>query len=414
MSSLTLLESSDTERSQQSESGSSDSVTLRRNYDPNYSKAKLWLASAESKLKVKPLVLRFRPRWAAGGDELCRAAEELDKAGHQLDCLNLVRRAAYCYLRAHLVLRAVKTLELGLSIALDQHRQATISRADLISLAETVQSLHLSLAQPDEAVRALEVVAQHLLQDSQTHPGDGERGLALLNKALNILVTSGRHCRAGSVALTMLTVSYHRHSVTTTDMMQVGKTCLNMFVMTSNVNMAGTALSTLILALIKHSQSNAKAEANILYQDNVGNISKEVRDSLKLILEADWDKLSFDGELESLRSRIKTGETKEILLLSSPQVWVGEEGTSGKMSDRKGLAKSSMVLAGAALPLSVLAFNPRGRGGISQFREVQDQKRDHPGGRATGKAVQAVHADENGYEAFQPQDVGKPNDGNLV
>ena len=46
--------------------------------------------------------------------------------------------------------------------------------------------------------------------------------------------------------------------------------------------------------------------------------------------------------------------------------------------------------------------------------EVQDQKRDHPGGRATGKAVQAVHADENGYEAFQPQDVGKPNDGNLV
>ena len=51
MSSLTLLESSsDTERSQQSES-SSDSVRLSRNYDPNYSKAKLWLASAESKVR---------------------------------------------------------------------------------------------------------------------------------------------------------------------------------------------------------------------------------------------------------------------------------------------------------------------------------------------------------------------------
>ena len=350
-------------------------------------------------LKVKPLALRFRPRWAAGGDELCRAAEELDKCGHQLDCLNLVRRAAYCYLRAHLVLRAVKTLELGLSIALQQHRQSAISRAEVLSLAETVQSLHLSLNQPDDAVRALEVVAQHLLQDS-TCPEDAEKGLALLNKALNILVTSGRHCRAGSVALTMLTVSYHRHSVTTTDIIQVGKTCLNMFVMTSNVNMAGTALSTLILALIKHSQSEAKAEANILYQDNVGNISKEVRDSLKLILEADWDKLSFDADLETLRAKIKTGETKEILLegfLSSPQVSVGEDGISQKRG-RKGLAKSSMVLAGAALPLSVLAFNPRGRGGISQFREVQDQK--------TGKAV---HADENGYEAFQPQDVGKPS-----
>ena len=49
MSSLTLLESS-SDRSQQSESGS-DSVTLMRNYDPNYSKAKLWLASAESKVR---------------------------------------------------------------------------------------------------------------------------------------------------------------------------------------------------------------------------------------------------------------------------------------------------------------------------------------------------------------------------
>ena len=65
---------------------------------------------------MKPLSLRFRPRWVAGGDELCRAAEELYKCGHHLDCLNLVRRATYCYLRAHLVLRAVKTLELGLSI----------------------------------------------------------------------------------------------------------------------------------------------------------------------------------------------------------------------------------------------------------------------------------------------------------
>ena len=45
MSSLTLLESSsDSERSQQS-------LPLMRNYDPNYSKAKLWLASAESKVR---------------------------------------------------------------------------------------------------------------------------------------------------------------------------------------------------------------------------------------------------------------------------------------------------------------------------------------------------------------------------
>ena len=356
---------------------------------------------------MKPLCLRFRPRWVAGADELCRAAEELDKCGHQVECLNLVRRAAYCYLRAHLVLRAVKTLEVGLSIALHQHRQSNISRTELVCLAETVQSLHLTLNQPDDAVKALEAVADHLLQD-QTCPEDGEKGLALLNKALNILVTTGRHCRAGTVALTVLTASYHLDTVTASHIVEVGKTCLNMSVMTNNVNMAGTCLSTLILALIKHCQNGAKAEANILYQDNVGNISKEVRDSLKIILEADWDQLSLEADLETLRAKIKTGDTKENLLegfLSSPQYSVGEEGISKKRGTR-GLAKPSMILAGAALPLSVLAFNPRGRGGISQFREVQDQRKDSQGGKATGKAV---HVDENGYEAFQPQDVGKPN-----
>lgn len=229
---------------------------------------------------------------------------------------------------------------------------------------------------------------------------------ALTNSSL---VTSGRHCRAGTVALTMLTVIYHRHSVAPSHIIEVGKTCLNMFVMTNNVNMAGTCLSTLILALIKHCQNSAKAEAKILYQDNVGNISKEVRDSLNIILEADWDTLALHADLETLRAKIKTGATKEILLegfLSSPQFSMGEERISKKRV-KPGLAKSSMIVAGAALPLSVLAFNPGGRGGISQVRELQDQKKDNQGGKATGKAV---HADENGYEAFQPQDVGHNGD----
>ena len=358
-------------------------------------------------LKVKPLSLRFRPRWLAGGDELCRAAEELSKAGHHLDCLNLVRRAAFCYLRAHLLLRAVKTLELGLSIAL-HHCLPHISRPDLLRLTSTVQSLHLTLNQPDDAVAALEVVAERLLEDPAS-PEDVERGLALLRKALSILLTSGRHSRAGTLALEMLNLSNsHHQTLSATDIVQVGKTCLNMSVITNNVNMAGTCLITLILLLIKHWENNAKAEAYMLYQDNVGNISKEVRDNLKVILEADWDRLCFDGDLETMRAKIRTGDSKERLLegfLSSPQFSVGEEGSSTRRATT-GRAKDSVILAGAALPLSVLAFKPGGRGGISQFREVQDQKKDNQGGKAAGRAV---HADENGYEAFQPQDVGKPN-----
>ena len=359
---------------------------------------------------MKPLSLRFRPRWVAGGDELCRAAEELYKCGHHLDCLNLVRRATYCYLRAHLLIRAAKTLEVGLSIAL-QHCHSSLTRAQLVSLASTVQSLHLTLNQPEDAVKALEVVAEHLLQEPAS-PEDVERGLALLRKALNILVTSGRHCRAGRLALDMLSLtsshSSHHRILPAPDIIQVGKICLKMSVMTNNVSMAGTCLTTLILLLIKHYENKAKAEAHILYQDNVGNISKEVRDSLKTILEADWDRLCLDGDLETLRAKIRRGETKEILLegfLSSPQVSGGEDGLSKKRGT-PGLTKSSVILAGAALPLSVLAFSPGGRGGISQFREVQEQRKDRQGGRAAGKAV---HADENGYEAFQPQDVGKPN-----
>ena len=79
---------------------------------------------------MKPLSLRFRPKYRAGGDELCRAAEELYKCGHHLQCLALLQRAKDCYVRAHLVIRAAKTLELGLTIAI-QHCYKDINRSEV-------------------------------------------------------------------------------------------------------------------------------------------------------------------------------------------------------------------------------------------------------------------------------------------
>ena len=130
MSSLTLLgSSSETSTSLKSES-SSDSIPIIRNYDPNYSKAKLWLASAESKLRVKPLSLRFRPRYRKGGDELSRAAEELYKCGQYVESIKLLQRAADCYGRAHLHITAAKTLDLGLKIAI-RHCHNDINRSQV-------------------------------------------------------------------------------------------------------------------------------------------------------------------------------------------------------------------------------------------------------------------------------------------
>ena len=226
-----------------------------------------------------------------------------------------------------------------------------------------------------------------------------DKGLALLNKGLNTLVTSGRHSRAASVAMEMLNFGFDHDNVGS-EMIEVGKTCLKMFVMTNNINMTGNCLITLILLLIKHFENNVKAQANILYQDNVGNISKELRDNLKTFLESDWEKLTLDQDIEKLRSKIRRGETKDLLLeefVSSPDISLSER------RERRGprVSKSTLMVAGAALPLSVLAFNPRSQRGISQFREVQDPG---PDGRV---GVRSGHVDENGYEAFKPQDVGK-------
>ena len=79
---------------------------------------------------MKPLSLRFRPRYRTGGDELCRAAEEMFKSGHHLQCLHLLQRAADCYEKAHLVITAAKTLDLGLSIAI-AHCHRDINRSQV-------------------------------------------------------------------------------------------------------------------------------------------------------------------------------------------------------------------------------------------------------------------------------------------
>ena len=275
----------------------------------------------------------------------------------------------------------------------------------LESLALSVHSLYLTAGQPDDAVRALQQTADLLLQD-RSCPEDGEHGLSLLYRALNTLVTSGRHSRAGAVAMEIINFGFDQHNVSS-DMIDVGKTGLKMFVMTNNVNMAGNCLITIILLLIKHFENNARTQVNTLYQDNVGNISKEVRENLKTILEADWDKLAFEGDIEQLRSKVRTGETKELLLgefVSSPECSVGRREASLATVSR--VSKSALMMTGAALPLSVLAFNPRSHGGVRQFREVQqDQKRE-----PSQVTPRPGHADENGYEAFQPQDVGKPED----
>ena len=64
---------------------------------------------------------------------------------------------------------------------------------------------------------------------AQGCPEDGEHGLSLLYRALNTLVTSGRHSRAGAVAMEIINFGFDQHNVSS-DMIDVGKTGLKMFV----------------------------------------------------------------------------------------------------------------------------------------------------------------------------------------
>ena len=60
---------------------------------------------AEGKLKVKPLSLKFSPRYEAAGDEFWKAGQELCSSGQYSECCKVLVRCAHCYLMANHLIR---------------------------------------------------------------------------------------------------------------------------------------------------------------------------------------------------------------------------------------------------------------------------------------------------------------------
>ena len=102
------------------------------------------------------------------------------------------------------------------------------------------------------------------------------------------------------------------------EMIQLGKRCLKMFVMTNNVTMTGNCLIMLNLLLIKHFENEAEDEAKQLYNDNIGNVSTEVRNLVKIILKAleerDFSKID---EVKESFSKLKTDNTTKAAVISA-------------------------------------------------------------------------------------------------
>ena len=56
-------------------------------------------------LKLKPYVLKFRPRYKKAGDQFCLAASEFQRCSMTKECIQMLERASKCYLNGELWIR---------------------------------------------------------------------------------------------------------------------------------------------------------------------------------------------------------------------------------------------------------------------------------------------------------------------
>ena len=138
-----------------------------------------------------------------------------------------------------------------------------------------------------------------------------DKGLGLLRRAVGILENEGRPAQAGNLAMKMLTLGLNSEMIGS-EMTDLGKTCLNMFVMTNNVMMTGNCLILTSLLFIKHFENIALDEIKLLYLDNAGNVSEEVKEFMKTIIKALEERnFSKVEEMQKIYSNIKADKTTQ-------------------------------------------------------------------------------------------------------
>lgn len=369
------------------------------------------ITSAESKLKVKPLSLKFTPRYAAAGDQFWRAAQELIVCRKYLQSCSIMQRSADCYVKAGQYVRAAKVLDYALSVLLE-NCQEDVKIVQLMNTVDSAHSLYLKINQIDDSVRVLELAANHFLRESHSSSKENlDKGLNLLQRAVDILENEARPSQAGTLAMRMMTIGLEAEMVGP-EMIQLGKRCLKMFVMTNNVTMTGNCLIMLNLLLIKHFENEAEDEAKQLYNDNIGNDSTEVRNLVKIILKAleerDFSKID---EVKESFSKLKTDNTTKAAVISAMSSLVNnniendnteKEALPDQSDDKRftieprrpniGLTKVLAVATGAAVVASSVA-------GLKYDKTALREK--------NVTSLITPHSDVTGYEAFhQVKDLG--------
>ena len=130
----------------------------------------------------------------------------------------------------------------------------------------------------------------------------------MLRRGVNILENEGRPAQAANLAFKMISLGL-KLDVVGSEMIEMGRTCLKMFVMTNNVKMTGSCLIILTLVLVRHFENTALDDARKLLHENIANIDTEVQDVMKKILKTleDGDFSKID-EIHSAYSQIKEGK----------------------------------------------------------------------------------------------------------
>ena len=155
--------------------------------------------------------------------------------------------------------------------------------------------------------RILETSANYFLLKS-TSTEKINKGLDLMMRGVNILENEGRPAQAGNLAFKMISLGL-KLNVVGTEMIEMGRTCLKMFIMTNNVKMTGNCLIILTLVLVRHFENTALDDTRKLFNENLANIDADAQDVMKKILQTLEDgEFSKIEDIHSAYTQIKEGK----------------------------------------------------------------------------------------------------------
>ena len=230
---------------------------------------------------------------------------------------------------------------------------------------------------------------------------------------MTILECEGRPAQAGMFGMKVLRQALKMKTVGP-ELLEAGKRCLKMLVMSGNVKMTGSCLTIMIFLLIKHFETIALGEGLNIYQDYVGHVSDDVKELIRTVLHAlnerDFDKIE---EIKKNDTLLKTDkDIKELIedvltnIHERAEVEVNaEEKTTRSPSakiipgDGRRMKDLSTVLAlasGAALVASSVTATKTKLGSSRRMKDVWDVNKEA-----------GPYSDVTGFEHVQPHSVGR-------